>query len=76
MTDVAHLKFERLMAQVAELEDRVADLERQLAAGESADTQEAGLIRQELEDTQAHLARSRSELSRLSDGCGKPHPMS
>jgi len=76
MKDVAHMKFERLMAHVAELEDRMADLERQLAAGEGTDTQETTLVRQELEDTQAQLAQSRSELSRLSDGCGKPHPMS
>ncbi len=76
MTDVAHAKFERLMAQVTVLEDRVTDLENQLAAGEGADAEEAAAVREALEEAQAQLAKSRSELSRLSDGCGKPHPMS
>ncbi len=76
MTDLAHVKFERLMAHVAELEERVADLEKQLTGGESADAQEAALVREALDEAQEQLARSRSELSRLSDGCGRPHPMS
>ncbi len=75
MKDVAHVKFERLMAQVAELEERVEGLETQLAAGESADAQETAVLREALEDAQDQLAKSRSELSRLSDGCGRPHPM-
>ncbi|MDD2765157.1 MAG: ABC transporter C-terminal domain-containing protein [Opitutaceae bacterium] len=74
MTDFAREKYERLMARVAELEERIEDLQNQLAGDEgAADPPAAAVIRQELRDRAEQLAQARSELSRISDGCGKPH---
>jgi hypothetical protein len=77
MTDIAREKYERLMGQIGELEDRIEDLERQLASDNgAADPRDAGVIRAELQDALEQLAQKRTELSRLSDGCGRPHSMS
>ncbi len=77
MTDIVREKYLRLMAHIAELEDRIEDMEKELVdeAG-TVDPEDASLIRQELKDLNEELAKSRSELSRVSDGCGTPHPMS
>jgi hypothetical protein len=76
MTDIARQRYERLMAQIADLEERVETLEQDLATGEGVgDAQDAAVLRQELKDLTEQLARERSELSRISDGCGRPHPM-
>ena len=75
MTDIAREKYARLMAQIEELEDRVADLEMMLANEEEpSEGDDARIIQQEMKDLLEQLATKRSELSRLSDGCGKPHP--
>ena len=71
MTDITREKYLRLMAQVDELEDRVTDLEAQLAGPAKGDPET--VLEQELKDAQEALALRRSELSRISDGCGKPH---
>jgi cell division septum initiation protein DivIVA len=77
MTDIAREKYERLMTRVSELEDRVADLEGQLAGEDISDhASTPAVIRHELQEAREQLAQERSELSRLSDGCGKPHPTS
>jgi len=74
MTDIAREKYERLMARIAELEELVEDLETQLASEETTPTSpSAGALRQELVGLSEELARKRSELSRISNGCGKPH---
>lgn len=76
MTDIAREKYLRLMAHIGDLEDRIEDLERELENDQGKDgTPGADVIRQELIDLTEQLARGRSELSRVSDGCGKPHPM-
>jgi hypothetical protein len=76
MTDIVRDKYLRLMAHLADLEDRIEDLEKELASEPGTiSPDEAGLIRQELKDLNEDLAKGRSELSRLSDGCGTPHPM-
>lgn len=76
MTDITREKYERLMAKVAELEERIEALEEQLPEDEKAgNLPETEVIRQELKDLKEQLAKSRSELSRISNGCGKPHPM-
>jgi predicted nucleic acid-binding Zn-ribbon protein len=72
MTDVVREKYARLMAQIEELEDRVADLDQQLSDDEYKGDR---VLQQELRDLTEQLAQKRSELSRISDGCGKPHPM-
>ncbi len=72
MTDVTREKYARLMAEIEDLEERVEDLEKEVAVVKgSAD---AGVIKQELEDLRVELAKKRNELARISDGCGKPHP--
>ena len=75
MTDLTREKYQRLMARIEALEERFEDLRNQLSGDTvSGDPSAAGVIRQELEDVAGQLAAARSELSRISDGCGKPHP--
>lgn len=75
MTDLTREKYQRLMARIDALEERFEDLRNQLSGDVvSADPSAAEVIRQELEDMAGQLAAARSELSRISDGCGKPHP--
>jgi predicted nucleic acid-binding Zn-ribbon protein len=76
MTEIIREKYARLIAQIRALEDRVEDLEKQQAEATGAEeAQDLPVIRRELEDLEMQLALKRSELSRISDGCGKPHPM-
>jgi predicted nucleic acid-binding Zn-ribbon protein len=76
MTNIAREEYERLMVRIGELEERIEDLQHQLAGDESAaDLQAADVLRQELRDLTEQLAKARSELSRISDGCGKPHAL-
>jgi hypothetical protein len=70
MTDIAREKYLRLMSQVAELEDEVSDLEAQLA--DPSKTEPDTELRQELKELQEALALKKSELARISDGCGYP----
>ena len=71
MNDIAREKYLRLMTQVSELEDQVNDLEEQLA--DPSHKNDPGL-QQELKELQEALALKRSELARISDGCGYPRP--
>ena len=77
MTDVSREKYRVLMGEVADLEERVEDMEQESAvAAESPNPADAEVVRQELSDLREQLAEKRSELARLSDGCGRPHPHS
>ena len=62
--DVARQKYLQLMGQVEELEDRVADIEKRPRTPVLAD---------ELRALQVKLGEQRTELARLSAGCGVPH---
>ena len=76
MANVSREKYVKLMAQIEDLEDRVADLtneEKVLAESDAAE--DLAVVRQELRDCREELAEKKNELSRISDGCGKPHPM-
>ena len=53
-------KFLNMIIQVEELEERIAVLERRGEAGP------------EIRSLQVSLAEARTELTRLSNGCGKP----
>ena len=76
MSDITREKYGRLMARIEELEERGEDLEKQLAGEEAAaDSAAAAVLGQELKDVAEQLAKARSELARISDGCGKPHTM-
>ena len=59
MTNIAREKYVKLMTEVEELEDEI-----------EAD----GISESELKSLKEQLADKRNELTRLSDGCGYPHP--
>jgi chromosome segregation ATPase len=63
MKDIAREKYARLMGEIEQIEDLVSEVEGQ----DSPD-------KDELEKLRAELAAKKNELTRLSDGCGKPHP--
>ena len=69
MTDVTRQKFAALMVEIELLEERVAELQ---ATCDAARADAASPLRQELLDTQRQLGEKRTELQRISDGCGKP----
>ncbi len=69
MTDVARQKFAALMAEVESLEDTVSDV---LARCQNAPADQAESLQKQLLDAQRQLAEKRTELQRISDGCGKP----
>lgn len=76
MKDPAREKFVRLMAKVQELENQVDDLEQEVkTASEAGDEKARSIFLEELKSFQNELAKYRSELARISDGCGKPHAM-
>lgn len=75
--DVAREKYLHLMTQIEDLEDRVSDLEQeQTVAVDSPEPEDVNVINEELVELRRQLAEKRNELARLSDGCGRPHPMS
>ncbi|OHB54508.1 MAG: hypothetical protein A2Y07_01485 [Planctomycetes bacterium GWF2_50_10] len=63
MKDITREKYVRLMTEIENLEDFIAELE----VLNRPDDSEITRLKQE-------LASKRNELARLSDGCGKPHP--
>jgi cell division septum initiation protein DivIVA len=62
--DVARQKYVQLMAQVEDLEEQVEALHKQPATPGQAEA---------LRALQEKLGAARTELTRLSDGCGVPH---
>ncbi|MFA5042977.1 MAG: hypothetical protein WC381_02745 [Kiritimatiellia bacterium] len=74
ITDIERQKYVRLIARVEELEARVAELEDEIAFDkDSGQSQDGALVADELRAAQNKLAAARTELARVSDGCGKPH---
>ncbi len=74
MTDPARATYQRLMGRIETLEELIEELQGQSAAGAAPDPPDAAGLARELKDLTEQLAAARSELARLSDGCGKPHP--
>jgi cell division septum initiation protein DivIVA len=75
MKDVAREKYQRLMAEIEDLEQQVESLtQEQDVAKDSPEPQDAQVIAETLRSAQEKLADRRNELARLSDGCGRPHP--
>lgn len=67
-------KYMKLMAHVEDLEERVIDMEKELQVmAESPDPRDLEVTRATLGELQEELANARQELTRVSDGCGKPH---
>jgi len=64
MKDVTREKYAKLMVEIENLEDCISELES-----------ETPLDQMQLEKARAELANRKNELARISDGCGKPHPM-
>lgn len=62
--EIARKKYLALIERVEELEDQVEALERRKAPIA------------EVQALQEKLATARTELTRISDGCGHPHPTS
>ncbi|HBG78492.1 MAG: hypothetical protein WC765_01270 [Phycisphaerae bacterium] len=65
MKDLAREKYALLMAEIENLEDCISEFENENPVDYS-----------QLEKAKAQLADKKSELARISDGCGRPHPMS
>ncbi len=75
MTDVSREKFVRLMADIEVLEGRIEDLSAELKDGDAtSDPADKDFVQETLVSLQEKLAEGRSELARISDGCGRPHP--
>jgi hypothetical protein len=64
MKDAAREKYVKLMVEIENLEDCISELES-----------ETPIDTAQLEKARAELAGKKNELARISDGCGKPHPM-
>jgi hypothetical protein len=60
-TDVVREKYLHLMAEIEDLEENIEKLEKKAVAGNN------------LEKLKEELAARKSELARISDGCGTPH---
>ena len=74
MTDIAREKFIKLMDEISKLEERVEELESEIKnTKDESDSGDLKVFEEELSDLRNFLANKRNELSRLSDGCGKPH---
>lgn len=61
MMDAQRKKYQVLMQEIEELEDKIEEMEASDPAS------------QELQDLKEKLAEQRNELARISDGCGSPH---
>ena len=62
MSDPIHEKFVKLIGQVEDLEDAVAEMEKK-----QDDLGELAGVREKLQ-------QARDELARVSNGCGSPRP--
>ncbi len=62
--EIARKKYQSLMAAVDALEDQIAGLTEQPQTPERS---------RQIEQRQEKLAERRTELTRVSDGCGTPH---
>lgn len=71
MSDPQKETYLRLMGEVQSLEERVEDLEKDLAVmAESGNPRDVEIQREELRTLRERLAEARRELARVSDGCG------
>jgi hypothetical protein len=69
MNDIARRKFAALMEQVEALEEQVAALQETLRLEVTK-----APVETELKKKLQELAQKRTELTRVSDGCGTGHP--
>lgn len=64
-------KYLKLMVEIEDLEDKVEKLEKKKAAA----TRSTPALDTKLLEAQEKLGALRTELTRISDGCGTPHRM-
>lgn len=69
MSEVARKKFAVLIDQVETLEEQVTALQQKIRASDTGPA-----LEKELQDKLQQLADKRTELTRVSDGCGPGHP--
>ena len=69
MSEIARKKFAVLMDQIETLEDEVAALQQKLDQGG-----DGVALRKELDAKLEQMVAKRTELTRVSDGCGTGHP--
>lgn len=74
MTDPGRESLMRLMAEIEDLEESVENLRQQLrASSEAEDSREREAGRRELRELQERLEEKSVELTRISNGCRRPH---
>jgi hypothetical protein len=74
VTDVARQKLARLMAEVEALEESAESLEQKLPASRApSDPPAADAAKRELTGILERLEEKRSELTRISNACRRPH---
>ena len=69
MKDIQRQKYLKLMVEIEELEAKIEELEQKKAAAKRASPARD----QKLVEAQEKLGALRTELTRVSDGCGTPH---
>ena len=74
MTDVARERLMRLMAEIEALEDSAEGLDQKLRASRALpDSQDGAAAKRELREILDRLEQKRSELTRVSNACRRPH---
>jgi len=71
LNKIQRAKYLKLMVAIDDLEDRVDKLEKKKAAA----TRSTPALDAKLQQAQEKLGALRTELTRVSDGCGTPHQM-
>jgi hypothetical protein len=62
MSDIARQKYIRLITEVEDLEDKIENMEKDNNSDQS-----------KILELKNKLAEKKTELARISDGCGTPH---
>jgi hypothetical protein len=74
VTDVAGERLMRLMVEIDELEEGVEELQQKLRASSGLpDSLDRGATQRELGELLGRLEEKRSELTRISNACRRPH---
>jgi TolA-binding protein len=70
MTDINHVKYEKLMAEIAGLEDRIDRLEKTISSSQSSSNgHNQETLEIDLDQLKTELQTKQNELARMSHGC-------
>lgn len=72
MVDVLHEKYAKIMREIDAIEEEIERYEKR--EGIPEDIMDNDEMNEDINILREKLTEKRNELSRLSDGCGKPHP--